>query len=65
MLGTAQRIIHPESPVQDVTPWSIRGTFYGMTAIMFEVSANVVQLMAPPEPTSLESEPGEPEASVP
>jgi hypothetical protein len=65
MLGTAQRIIHPESPVQDVTPWSIRGTFYGLTAIMFVVSANVVQLMAPPEATSPESEAGEPGANVP
>jgi ABC-type transport system involved in cytochrome c biogenesis permease subunit len=45
MLSTAQRIIHPESPVQDVTPWSIRGTFYGLTAIMFVVGLSVMQLM--------------------
>ena len=65
MLGTAQRIIHPESPVQDVTPWSIRGTFYGLTAIMLVVGASVVQLMAPLEATPPESDAGEPGVSVP
>lgn len=56
MLANAQRIIHPESPVQDVTPWSIRGTFYGLTAIMLLVAWSVAQLMpdeatAPTHPT--------------
>lgn len=50
MLSTAQRVIHPESPVQDVTPWSIRGTFYGLTAIMFVVGLSVIQMMPAEEP---------------
>ena len=49
MLSTAQRVIHPESPVQDVTPWSIRGTFYGLTAIMLVVGLSVMQVMPPAE----------------
>jgi len=50
MISTAERIIHPESPVQDVTPWSIRGTFYGLTAIMLVVGLSVMQLMPAAEP---------------
>ena len=45
MLATSRRIIHPESPVQDVTPWSIRGTFYGLTALMLLVGWEVVRLL--------------------
>ena len=56
MLASAQRIIHPESPVQDVTPWGIRGTFYGLTVIMLLTGWSVAQLMpdeatAPAHPT--------------
>lgn len=45
MLAGAQRVIHPEDPVQDVTPWSIRGTFWGLTAVMLLVGWSVSQLM--------------------
>ncbi len=56
MLANAQRIIHPESPVQGVTPWGIKGTFYGLTAIMLLTGWSVAQLMpdeatAPDHPT--------------
>ena len=47
MLGSAQRVIHPADPIQDVTPWSIKGTFYGLTAIMLLVGWGVMQLMPP------------------
>jgi hypothetical protein len=57
MLSTAQRVIHPQSPVQDVTPWSIRGTFYGLTVIMLIVGLSVMQLMPAAEPTPA-GEPG-------
>ena len=46
MLATSRRIIHPEGPIQDVTPWSIRGTFYGLTALMLLVGWDVMRLMA-------------------
>lgn len=45
MLATAPRVIHPERPIQDVTPWGIKGTFLGLTAMMLLVGANVVQLL--------------------
>jgi hypothetical protein len=57
MLSTAQRVIHPEGPLQEVTPWSIRGTFYGLTAIMLIVGLSVMQLMPAAEPTPA-GEPG-------
>jgi len=52
MLGSAQRVIHPEGPIQDVTPWSIKGTFYGLTAVMLLVGWGVMQLMSQDEATA-------------
>ena len=45
MLAGADRVIHPEDPVQDVTPLSIRATFWGLTAVMLLVGWSAAQLM--------------------
>lgn len=45
MLATSRQVIHPESPVQDVTPWSIRGTFYGLTVLMLVVGWEVMGML--------------------
>ena len=53
ILATAPKVIHPESPIQDVTPLSIKATFYGLTALMLVVGWNLVQLLSegPSPPT--------------
>ncbi len=46
MLATAPRVIHPESPIQDVTPMNIKATFYGLTAVMLLVGWSLVQMLS-------------------
>jgi len=39
VLARSARILHPEDPIQDVTPLGIRLTFYGITLLMLCVGA--------------------------
>jgi hypothetical protein len=44
VLRNADTFVHPERPIRPTTPWSIRGTFFGLYAL-FLVSASAFAVM--------------------